>query len=491
MNRRTLLLMGLGAGGLSLVRRTSAAEVAPRRSALRGIAALDRRVTYTETKIPLVHLVQKVADDTGTRLAAAPGVAREPVCVVVKDLSARELLEQLAELLDYRWLRQSDRSARSGESGKARAGDAAPAVPAASFIIQQDLAGRQREENLRHAALADVEKRLREQVRGYAQMAMLPPIELQRQAEEYDRWREWFFKLPYSQRMLLGPGERGKEERLGRAQKLSSPVNRSLAQIVGRLSAAQWSALRAGQKLTFSSDPQPGELLLPVSMMQAFRTARPPMQTGWGFSDAAIREEEQQRQRDREVQWAAATGYRVTVSMDSRHLHRMGLLTLLARAAPLKGGAAFEPNDRGEPEGTSLGLVAGPVDLRDRTPKRTPAEQQALENDPVLGLKKLLKPLPEKRPRDPMFDRGWSIRRMLPSVAHGFGVSFIADAYAADIHRFGFPGQEPISLHAFLDRYAGEVYRWDRRGSLIRLRKDDWFFSRSREATMPDSDFDV
>src|SRR5437660_12473346 len=71
------------------------------RSVLEDVKVLERPVTYTETKIPLGELVEKAAADTGVKLAATPEVADEPVAVVVKDLPARELLEQLADLLDY------------------------------------------------------------------------------------------------------------------------------------------------------------------------------------------------------------------------------------------------------------------------------------------------------------------------------------------------------------------------------------------------------
>src|SRR5690348_13944254 len=50
---------------------------------LEELKELDRPVTYTETKIPLGELIQKVAADTGAKLRAAPDVADEPVAVVV------------------------------------------------------------------------------------------------------------------------------------------------------------------------------------------------------------------------------------------------------------------------------------------------------------------------------------------------------------------------------------------------------------------------
>src|SRR5207244_4206733 len=72
---------------------------------LDGVKELGKPVSYTETKIPLGELVAKVGADTGVALTASAEVADEPVAVVVKELPARELLEQVADLLDYRWSR--------------------------------------------------------------------------------------------------------------------------------------------------------------------------------------------------------------------------------------------------------------------------------------------------------------------------------------------------------------------------------------------------
>ena len=79
---------------LALLHPGFAAETPPARtSVLEGVGALDKLVAYSDTKIPLGELVQKVAADTGVTLTAAPDVADEPVAVVVKDLPARRLLE--------------------------------------------------------------------------------------------------------------------------------------------------------------------------------------------------------------------------------------------------------------------------------------------------------------------------------------------------------------------------------------------------------------
>src|SRR5262245_20004078 len=89
------------------------------RSVFEGMPELRKPVTYNETKIPLGDLVAKVAQDTGARLSASKEVADEPVVVAVKELSARELLEQVAELLDYRWRRSGVQAfRRSGVQGE-------------------------------------------------------------------------------------------------------------------------------------------------------------------------------------------------------------------------------------------------------------------------------------------------------------------------------------------------------------------------------------
>src|SRR3989475_10569103 len=104
MNRRTLLAGGFSCwlAGLALP-ELGAEGVEHPRSVLEGVKALEKPITYTETKIPLGELVQKVAADTGAPLSAAPGVADEPGAGGVKEMSAREVLQQMAAPLDYRW----------------------------------------------------------------------------------------------------------------------------------------------------------------------------------------------------------------------------------------------------------------------------------------------------------------------------------------------------------------------------------------------------
>src|SRR5687768_13352923 len=106
-HRRTLLgrLLCCVTGYLVLTGGAASARTADSRSVLAGLQKLQKPVAYSETKIALGDLVNQVAEDTGTRISASKDAADEPVAVVVRDIPARELLEQLAELLDYRWSR--------------------------------------------------------------------------------------------------------------------------------------------------------------------------------------------------------------------------------------------------------------------------------------------------------------------------------------------------------------------------------------------------
>src|SRR5437016_4801804 len=105
MKRRWIVIGWIGCA-FGLASPGFSAEGQRPRSVLEGVRGLEKRVTFTETKIPLGEIVQKVAEETGVKLKAAKDVADEPVAVVVKEFPARELLEELADLLDYRWSRR-------------------------------------------------------------------------------------------------------------------------------------------------------------------------------------------------------------------------------------------------------------------------------------------------------------------------------------------------------------------------------------------------
>jgi hypothetical protein len=323
------------------------------RSVLDDVAALDRHVTYTETKMPLGELVQKVAEDTGAPLTAAADVADEPVAVVVKAFSARELLVQLADLLDYTW-------SRRGKAGAWR------------YEIYQDLGGKQREEALRRAVHSDIVRRLRHDLGTAVELAALTPEQLQRVRDDWRKRSAELGKLPAEQREAAtnSPEVLELRWRAGLTQYVSTPFARTLARLVGGLTDSQWDRLQSGQMLVFSTDPLPGELRLPGETAGILRTTQPALFDAWIKRplDAA----EEQRQNEMREQWSAATGYRVTVSIRApaggggsvcaRTRHQFAAMRRRGRA----GRATPSPGARASISAPRRSTTGGPRRLKKR-----------------------------------------------------------------------------------------------------------------------------
>jgi hypothetical protein len=474
------LVAGLAA--LVLAGASHAEEPRPP-SVLAGVKALDKPVSFSETRIPLGELVQKVAAETGAPLTAAPAVADEPVAVAVHALPARELLEQLADLLDYQWARHSPHSTPQR-----------PNVSTPTYEVWQDLAARNREEAAREAARAAVEQRLADQVRRFAAVAALPPQQVQELAAEHQRWNDQFFQLPPAQRSAVwqkeqsDPALRRQREQTATAHQLRSSVNRTLALLLGRLTPAEWAALRQGQPLILSTDPQPGERLLPEETARAFRAARPSMDDSWRYGDTEFAEKERQKQRNMESEWSAAGGYRVVLRLDADRFQRQGSLGLHAYAAPLQP-AAGPSSAYAQAEGTSLQLYAAPGDWH-ASPEADAAERRAaLAKDPLLGAVRRFKRQPKPRP-DPDAPRNQnftSLPDLVPDLAWSCDLNVIADSYTADRSGFPVPAEEPAPLYELLDRITQYGYQWDRKGGyprsgcIIRIRNRAWAFLRPRD----------
>jgi hypothetical protein len=478
MKRCAVSLVGLISWTCALAVAACAAEPgAPRGSVLKGVTALEKPVTYSETKIPLGELVQRVAADTGASLTAAPEVADEPVAVVVKVLPARELLEQLADLLDYQWHRRLGLRTPNTEHR----------TP--NFEIYQDLASKQREAALREARIRDAERRFEAQVRVDAEVAALTPEQIQALVAEGERHGDELAKLaPEPLRALLrSPEEQERRQRFGAARQLLRPIPRALARFVERLSPEQWAALRDEGRLIFSTDPQPGQLPLSPEMVTALRSS-PPTVVAPGshleLPDPEVAELVRQRDEKLREQWTAATGYRVSLLLDADHLPGAAQMTLTAGAAPIRGG---EPN----PSlffagGANLRLDSGPSDLVEPAQDQSRERRAALEKDPVVGVKQRFKP--EVKPRLVSYGPGsllmWPLRELLPDLAHAYDVQILSDAYSNSTSRRLTPADlpnDPIPLFELLDLLAGSSNHWDHQGRLIRLRSRTWFLDRPRE----------
>jgi hypothetical protein len=426
------------------------------------VKALDRAITLSEFRIPLGELVEKVAAETGVSLTTTPEVADEPLVVAVKQLPARELLEQVAELLDFMW-------SRRGKEGEWR------------YEIWQDLASKNREEALRQASAAAAEQRLAEEIRRFAEAASLPTPRLQALARQNEQWLERFFKLPPAQREAVRQKEWKQMEPARLAARLGSPVGRALAAHMGRLAPADWAVLRQGQPLFLSSDPRPGERLLPPEMASTFRAARPVMDDGWRYGNTEHAEQERQKQREMETEWAQAGGFRVALWLDTRQFRKQGYLGLSAHARPIDTRPDRYEGYR-HADGTSLHLSGAPVEPKPQAVERTEGEREKLASDPLLGARKKFRVAPGPRPDPTMGPDNWRfIAELLPDLARSCEINVIGHSYASDRSGIAIPTAEPTPLYELLDQIAGDRYHWDRKGPLIRFSYRTWFYARPKE----------
>jgi hypothetical protein len=184
---------------------------------------LSHEVTCAFKATALSDLCDELRSDTGIHLAAGPSVADEKVTLFCERMPLREVMRQLSRPFGYAWLRSKK------EGGEYR------------YELVQDLKSQLLEEELRNqdrnAALVDME-------------------------QEAKRYR------PY---LDLSP-----EEALARAA-TAPPEEREIlkhyagkgwgpAQLWSRLTPADIAALRAGQTVTFSASPRPGEQPLPPDL---------------------------------------------------------------------------------------------------------------------------------------------------------------------------------------------------------------------------------
>jgi hypothetical protein len=226
-------------------RQVAAAVESYKREAAVVDARLAREVAVGFKGTSLSDLCERLRADTGIHLAAGPSVADEKVMVFCQKQPLREVMRQLSRPFGYTWLR-SGTPPGPPKAGRERSGGY-------RYELVQDLKSQLLEEELRnrdrHSALLALER-------------------------EIERYR------PY---LNLSP-----DEALARAKSAGAEEKELLEQLAGkgwaalqmysRLSAAQMTALRTGQKLTFSGEPGPGELPLPPDIargvLQSYRDWR-------------------------------------------------------------------------------------------------------------------------------------------------------------------------------------------------------------------------
>jgi hypothetical protein len=195
-------------------------------------ARLSREVTLQQKATALSDLCERLRAGTGIQLAAGASVADEKVTIFCEKMPLREVMRQLSRPFGYAWLRSKR------EGGEYH------------YELAQDLKSQLLEEELRnrdrHASLLAL-------------------------AKEMERYR------PY---LGLSPEEalaRSKSAAVGEKKLLEqfAVSGWGAIQMYFRLSSQQLAALRAGQKLTFSPEPQPGELPLPPDLERGILQSQP------------------------------------------------------------------------------------------------------------------------------------------------------------------------------------------------------------------------
>jgi hypothetical protein len=462
------LISGVLAGFMVgwVVQSRPLSATAPTGTVLAGVAALDAPITVTETKISLREVLGVITGMTGVPLAAAREVADEPVAVVVKTLPARELLEALAELLEFQWRRSED-----------------------GFEIRQDASARRREESLRQAAQAAAEQALLAEVQRLVEAAGLRPEEA-RALQQRDEEERSLLSSEQREALLRSPEEQKRRARLTAIRRCQEPIPRALARLMGRLPPEQWSRLlRDERPVTFSTHPSIGELPLPAETLRAFRATQRTL-----FSpdlplcpdDPEIERDQRLRERALQEEWASAVGYRVTLRPTGGHRQTDRTLAVTIAAEPFRpdGRAPLAPGD--DPT-ASLSVVARPVVSAPGSTLQAPSSrgEPGADTDPVFSRTAPVSfDLPPRR--SPWGIPGRSSVRfpeLLPTLAECYGVQFVADAYWSAPRitgnargKWGAP-----KLGALLEQLAGTNYRWARRGRLIQLRSKTWFLDRPRE----------
>jgi hypothetical protein len=211
------------------------------------------------------------------------------------------------------------------------------------WIVYQDVAARQAEQNLREARHREVELQFQSDLRRMVDMSALSQDQIEAVLRDQDRHEQELQarKLSAEERRALdaSPEEKQRIQRSSIAMQLWSPVSRSAARLLGGLSAEQWEMLRRDGQLIFSTDPLPGELPLPREETSRLRAAQPRSDIP-PLRPSSLEEQENRRsyEQRRQEEWAAATGYRVLIQFDAGQLEQRDQLGLRADVMAIRSG---------------------------------------------------------------------------------------------------------------------------------------------------------
>jgi RNA polymerase sigma-70 factor, ECF subfamily len=421
---------------------------------------VDHRLTHKATLAfkgtALSDLCEHLRSETGVHLNAGPSVADEKVTLFCEQTPLREVMRQLSRPFGYTWI-------RSSKAGAYR------------YELVQDLRSQLLEEELRNrdrnAALLALEKEI-ERFRPYlglspdqalARSKTAPPAESK--LLEQLAWYGW------------GP-----------------------AQMYFRLSPNDLSALRAGQKLTFSAEPRPGERPLPPDVAGgvlqsmrdwrlfkrdgAFRVAfASPDARKFGVLDA---QDFPDGRLPAEFPKARAT---VTLWISHSDLGQFtfGGTSGLFIAGPRRD---LQMNLTNSPDGVAAGM--SPIAL---APNNRVVNAK-LARDPALGVRVTVRPRPSCRCAPPPVDPRWAASGasaesapeprattadVLEALHQATGLPIVADYYTR-LYPPEAVSVQNIALFDALNELAGATrLRWTKDGSWLQFRSVTFYYDGLKE----------
>src|SRR5262249_18715943 len=276
------------------------AAAAPKPSPFEGDARLEKKVTVRWSKANLQEAVQEVQHATGVTLRVDSAVMDEPVMASARDVPARAVLEQVARLTHYTWLRQGGTEEKPG------------------YRIFQDRAAQLEEQAEIDGARQQVLQALQKELQRYRQLSQLPPDRLQ---QEVDRADQELSNALSGGLMALGSNpamaERLQEGQAVRA--VASPIGRAMLDLLDTIQPEQWRQMEDDDTITFATRPAAGDLPLPTSFEERLRNAKP----GFPFPKAVLKTlageaaENALGQAETMLQdgWSQAESFRVTVQL--------------------------------------------------------------------------------------------------------------------------------------------------------------------------------
>jgi hypothetical protein len=443
------------------------AGAAPKPSAFTGDARLEKRFTAQWKKATLADALRQIEKATGARLRPDPRIVDEPVMAAAKEVSARALLEQIAQLTHYTWVRAGG----------------TPAAP--TYRLYQDAeAAREEQEALSKAQRAVVQA-LEKELARYRELRRLPPERLQQETERANQELEQAFAGGIAN--LVSDPAAAKRLQDGQAVRtIGSPIGGAMLDLLDGLTPDQWRQLQEEEMLTFSTQPAAGERAIPDGFEGRLRSARPEFpfpksllkSIAPGAEDGLAKAEEFMQDR-----WAKAEGFRVTVQLNLQMgSEPVGML----RVSPEPVGGQEIPGFNALSMMNGL-MITGTPQQAEEPGEDPAAREQRLAADPVLGKKATVKlpPLPEPSGFLAILGSSYRVADVLPAVEEAFGVRLLADAYLRQaIARMTPLGEGELPLYRVLDRLAGSSRRWVRDGDFIRLRSRTW--AHDRRGEIPD-----